>query len=332
MNSNDAFSLYSESTVSRGQVFAIDASPTQAPTESDKHPVTVALTKSVNGDAIVLRTLVDPCCTRRGLMSLKTAKSLGLEVQTTQRLGTYTSVGGKFKSLGYVKVPAVMLPALSPDKTFALELEVVPDEGHMTYSIIIGQNTMRDLKLDVKISTDEIIWDNIRRPMVSRKYWSNNRMRKMIPVWQRYLKRLDNNKDFAGDDAVNSGYSSRPSLIERDDTSTVSSYDSVTSDATSVTFADAIAEDSVHSSTVFTDNDSLIGSVLSFNLEDMPAEAEVHSSQVLKAIENIPTSLDLSRYQVMINWELLKREKVKREITTRDKYIPPLGFGSLKHL
>ena len=123
-----------------------------------------------------------------------------------------------------------------------------------------------------------------------------------------------------------------PVLTERDDTSTASSYDSVTSDATSVTFADAIAEDSVHSSTVFTDNDSLVGSVPSFNLEDMPAKAEVHPSQVLKAIENIPNSLDLLRYQVMINWELLKREKVKREITTRDKYIPPLGFGSLKHL
>ena len=61
-----------------------------------------------------------------------------------------------------------------------MELEVVPDKAHMTYSIIMGQDIMHDL--DTKISTQEIIWEDTHRPMVSSKYWSNKHMKHMIPV------------------------------------------------------------------------------------------------------------------------------------------------------
>ena len=84
-----------------------------------------------------------------------------------------------------------MLPVLSQDKTVTLELEVVPDEAHMTYSIIMGQDTMHDLQIDTKISTHEIIWEDTHRPMVSRKYWSNKHTKQMIPVWNHILKRSD---------------------------------------------------------------------------------------------------------------------------------------------
>ena len=75
-----------------------------------------------------------------------------------------------------------MLPALSQDKTVTLDLEVVLEEAHMTYGIIMGQDTIHDLQIDTKISTHEIILDGTHRPMVSRKYWSNKRMKQMIPL------------------------------------------------------------------------------------------------------------------------------------------------------
>ena len=50
-----------------------------------------------------------------------------------------------------------MLPVLPQDKKITFELEVLPDESHLTYSIIMGQETMHDLQIDTKISTHEII-------------------------------------------------------------------------------------------------------------------------------------------------------------------------------
>ena len=84
-----------------------------------------------------MRTLLDPCCTGAGLISARVTDSLGLDIRPATHRGTFTSVGGKFNTIGYVTVPSVMLPVLSQDKTVTLEVEVVPDEAHMTYSIII---------------------------------------------------------------------------------------------------------------------------------------------------------------------------------------------------
>ena len=52
----------------------------------------------------------------------------------------------------------------------------------MTYSIIMGQGTMHTLNIDTKMSTHEIIWEDIHRPMVSRDYWTKDRMQSMISV------------------------------------------------------------------------------------------------------------------------------------------------------
>ena len=75
-----------------------------------------------------------------------------------------TSIGGKFNTVGYVTAPSVLLPILSQDKKVTLELEVVPDNAHMTYSIIKGQEFMHDLQIDTKISTHEIIWEGTHKP------------------------------------------------------------------------------------------------------------------------------------------------------------------------
>ena len=161
-----------------------------------------------------------------------------------------------------------MFPALSQDKTVTLDLEVVPDKAHMTYSIIMGQNTMHELNIDTKISTHEIIWGDTHRPMVSCKYWSNKCMKLMIPVWNRILKRSDAEKDSVNDGSADSGHSTYTSHSGPSDKdgSTISSQPSITSD-TNASFTHPIAEKSVHSNTTLANQHSIIGSNISFGTE-----------------------------------------------------------------
>ena len=109
-----------------------------------------------------------------------------------------------------------------------MNLEVVPDTGHMNYSFIMRQVTMHALKIDTKMSTHEIVWEDIHRPMTRHDYWSKDGMQRMTLVWKEYLKRLDAKRDFADDASVNLGYTTnssntgRPGLLPRNDHSTVS--------------------------------------------------------------------------------------------------------------
>ena len=111
------------------------------------------------------------------------------------------------------------------------------------------------------------IWGDTHRPMVSRKYWSKNRMKQMIPVWSRSLKHSDEKKNYVDNVSANSGYSTDPSQLEPNnkDDSTISSQPSVTSDA-EVLFSQPIAEDLVYSSTILANQDSIIGSDISFGI------------------------------------------------------------------
>ena len=149
---------------------------------------------------------------------------------------------------------------------------------------IMGQVTMHALKIDTNMSTHEIVWKDIHRPMVSRDYWSSDRMKLMTPVWKEYLKRLDQKKDSADDDSVNSGHTtdssntSRPGLLPRNDDYTVST--SSTRDSKSVSFVVPVAEDLVQSNVALTEEDTIIGSRLSFAAGDTPPNNELHSNLV----------------------------------------------------
>ena len=117
----------------------------------------MALTKDSNGNPIVTRTLLDPYCIGTEFISARVADSLGLDIRSATHRGTFTSVGGKFNTNEYATVPSVVLPVLPQDKKATFELEVLPDKAHLTYSIIMGQETMHDLQIDTKISTHKII-------------------------------------------------------------------------------------------------------------------------------------------------------------------------------
>ena len=74
VDSNDWSAQYSYSTASRGpELFASNTNST----------VTMTLTKDANGKPIVMRILLDPCCTGTRLISARVADSLGLDIHTT---------------------------------------------------------------------------------------------------------------------------------------------------------------------------------------------------------------------------------------------------------
>ena len=43
-----------------------------------------------------------------------------------------------------------------------------------TYGVIIGQDTMRALKLDTSVLSNTIIWSNLTIRMLPRGYWNHN--------------------------------------------------------------------------------------------------------------------------------------------------------------
>ena len=151
-----------------------------------------------------MRTLLDSCCTGAGLVHSNVIKDLGMCMEDTGTRGsTYTSVGGTFRSQGRVKVPSVMFPVFSGDRTFNLELEVVPTRGHMTYGMILGQDTMRKLEIDTIVSRNIFVSKDIERPMVERDYWSKERIKGMEPVWKKYLDKLNVEEKSIADDGSN---------------------------------------------------------------------------------------------------------------------------------
>ena len=84
-------------------------------------------------DPMVLRTLIDSCCTGWGLIPFRIVKDLSLQVQDAPCHGTRRLVDGNFESLGYVKTLAVILNVSSQDRIILLEIEVIPDERHVPY-------------------------------------------------------------------------------------------------------------------------------------------------------------------------------------------------------
>ena len=78
------------------------------------------IAKDVNGNPVVMRTLIGSYCTGKGLVALKTAKTLGLDRRPDMHWGIFTSVSGKFKTNWCASIPSVVLPVLSQDMYYSL--------------------------------------------------------------------------------------------------------------------------------------------------------------------------------------------------------------------
>lgn len=70
-----------------------------------------------------------------------------------------------------------MLPCLSTNRTFTIELMVIPKEccREMSYGVIIRQESMRLLDLDMSVRDNTILWGDYNVEMVPFNYWTKER-------------------------------------------------------------------------------------------------------------------------------------------------------------
>jgi hypothetical protein len=77
-----------------------------------------------------------------------------------------------------LKLENAMLPCLSTNRSFTIELMIIPKEccENMNYGIIIGQESMRLLDLDTSVRDNTISWGDCEVNMVPRDYWTTQRI------------------------------------------------------------------------------------------------------------------------------------------------------------
>ena len=87
----------------------------------------------------------------------------------------YKTAGGNFESRSEISIPDAMLPCFTAQRSFKVVFNVMPKEVSIdaTYGVILGQDTMRELKIDTSVLTNLITWDSLTTPMVPRGYWSH---------------------------------------------------------------------------------------------------------------------------------------------------------------
>ena len=67
-----------------------------------------------------------------------------------------------------------MLPCLSANQSFSIELMIIPKQCcvEMNYVIIVGQESMQLLDLDTSVQDNVISWGDCEVSMVTRGYWT----------------------------------------------------------------------------------------------------------------------------------------------------------------
>jgi hypothetical protein len=109
------------------------------------------------------------------------------------------TAAGIFKAGDLITVPNCMLPTLSNNQTFEIELMVVPKEHTMKYGVILGQDGMRtSLDLDTSIQENAITWGEKTISMVPRDYWTPERIKQNK---HRFVKKQVSND---GKESINS--------------------------------------------------------------------------------------------------------------------------------
>ena len=148
-------------------------------TDPELHPNTIMSFEDQKGKQKVLAScLLDQCCTGHGIITHELATALGYPIQESNEPVSYQTQAGVFESREVVKCKDVMLPCISTTDKFNIELNVVPVElsAHSIYGVIIGQKSMRTLKLNTDIIENVITWGKKKILMVPRGYWSADKM------------------------------------------------------------------------------------------------------------------------------------------------------------
>lgn len=163
-----------ESRVSRGELMEIAM---DVKSSRGLHPITILTLLDKDKQRIASKTLLDQCCTDTGLISFELAKMLGLPT-TDGNPRTFVTAAGMFTANKVLQIKDAMLPCLSTNRTFSIDLMVIPEKcsAEMNYGAIIGQESMRLLDLDTSVRDNTISWGEKSIPMVSRDYWTAERI------------------------------------------------------------------------------------------------------------------------------------------------------------
>lgn len=163
-----------ESQVSRGELMEI---ATDNVLSQSLHPITIITMLDKSKQRVASKALVDQCCTDTGLISWELAKMLQLPtIDGNPR--TFITAAGTFTADKILRITDAMLPCLSTNRTFSIDLMVIPEKcsADMNYGAIIGQESMRLLDLDTSIRENTISWGEKSIPMVPRDYWTAERI------------------------------------------------------------------------------------------------------------------------------------------------------------
>ncbi len=136
------------SHASRGELMEmVDKSHSQS-----LHPITIITLLASNQKRVACKALLDQCCTDKGLISWDMANMLNLPTSTSDSK-VFATANGTFSSNATLRLENAMLPCLSTNRTFTIELMVIPKESgvDMSYGVIIGQESMRLLDLDTSV-------------------------------------------------------------------------------------------------------------------------------------------------------------------------------------
>lgn len=127
------------------------------------HPITVMTFPDKTNARIACKALLDQCCTDEGLIIWKLASMLGLSGERCPQRN-FVTAAGTFSTDRMVSINDLMLPCLSPNRTFTIRLMVIPEQcsHNVTYGVIMGQETMRRLDLDTSVRNNTISWGEDR--------------------------------------------------------------------------------------------------------------------------------------------------------------------------
>ncbi|KAL3787430.1 hypothetical protein HJC23_001827 [Cyclotella cryptica] len=140
------------------------------------HPITIITLLNNRQKRVACKTLLDQCCTDKGLIFLDMTEMLSLPMVPSNPK-VFAMANGTFSSTEAPKLEGAMLPCLSTNRTFTIELMVIPKECCvvMNYGVIIGQESMRLLDLDTSIC-DAISWGDCEVRMVPHDHWMKERI------------------------------------------------------------------------------------------------------------------------------------------------------------
>ncbi len=135
------------------------------------HSITIITLPDDKQHRVAAKTLIDQCCMDKGLISWNLVDALGHPTSAGDAI-IFTITAGTFSTNEILQINEAMLPCLSSNWTFTIELMVVPKESlaDLNYGVILGQDTMQALDLDTSVLDNMISWGELQFSMVPQYY------------------------------------------------------------------------------------------------------------------------------------------------------------------